>query len=148
MICPACGRKAGAAAMYLFDTDTITNVLKKQPSPSLLQRLATIDQSYQYISTITVAEIVYGAFKSGRPRFHLENLERILLPAVNIVSFDSKAAYVCGRLRAELEGRGEPLSLADLEIGAIAIANDLTLITGNTRHFARIPDLVFENWLA
>lgn len=133
--------------MYLFDTDTITNVLKKQPSPSLLQRLAATDRSRQHISTITVAEIVYGAFKSGRPRFHLDNLEKILLPAVNIVGFDSKAAYVCGRLRAELEGRGEPLSLADLEIAAIAMANDLTLVTGNTRHFERIPDLAVENWL-
>lgn len=134
--------------MYLFDTDTITNILKKRPSPILLERLAAIDQSRQFISTITVAEIVYGAFKSSRPRFHLENLERILLPAVNIVGFDSKAAYICGRLRAELEERGDPLSLADLEIGAIAVANDLTLVTGNTRHFARLPGLAVENWLA
>ena len=55
------------------------------------------------------------------------NLETILLPVVNIISFDTKAAYVCGRIRAELEKRGTPLDLADLEIVSIAIANNLTL---------------------
>ena len=37
--------------------------------------------------------------------------------------------------------------LADLEIASIAIANDLTLITNNVRHFKCIPLLQFENWL-
>ena len=70
-----------------------------------------------------------------------------MLPAVNIVGFDTKAAYVCGRIRAELEKRGTPLDLADLEIASIAITNDFTLITNNVRHFERIPLLRYENWL-
>jgi tRNA(fMet)-specific endonuclease VapC len=133
--------------MFLFDTDTITNSLKPQPSPSLLQKLANTPQSHQYISTITVFEIVYGAEKSIRPQFHLTNLQNLLLPAVNIASFDTKAAYICGQLRAELEKRGTPLALADMQIAAIAIANDFTLITHNTRHFKRVPLLKFEDWL-
>jgi len=67
--------------MFLFDTDTI----------------------------ITISKIVYGAEKVHSPKYHLNNLESILLPAVNIVGFDTKAAYVCGRIRAELEKRGTPL---------------------------------------
>jgi tRNA(fMet)-specific endonuclease VapC len=47
-----------------------------------------------------------------------------------------------------LEERGLPLADADLRIAAIALANDLTLVTGNVRHFRRIPDLAVENWLA
>lgn len=74
-------------------------------------------------------------------------METVLLPAVNIIGFDSKSAYICGRIRAELEKRGTPLDLADLEIASIAIANNLTLITNNVRHFKRIPLLQFENWL-
>ncbi len=133
--------------MYLFDTDVITNTLKKRPSAALVSRLAGLEQRLQYISTITVSEIVYGAYKSSRPEYHLDNLEKVLLPAVNIAGFDGKAAYVCGRLRAQLEKQGLSLSLADLEIAAIAIANDFILVTGNTRHFARIPGLQVENWL-
>ncbi|MGX9727455.1 MAG: PIN domain-containing protein [Candidatus Electronema sp. VV] len=133
--------------MYLFDTDIITNVLKKQPSQCLLERLALIPKHQQHISTVTVSEIVYGAMKSSRPAYHLNNLEQILLPSVNVVSFDSKAACVCGRLRAELEKKGQPLDLADLEIASIAIAEDLILVTGNIRHFCRIEGLKLENWL-
>ena len=134
--------------MYLFDTDIITNIFKKRPAPGLLARLAYIPRSQQHISTTTIAEIVYGACKSDKPAHHLRNLQEILLPAVNILGFDSKAAFVCGRLRAELEKTGTPLALADLEIAAIALANQLVLVTGNTRHFGRIPNLTVENWLA
>lgn len=133
--------------MYLFDTDIITNIFKKQPSPALLARLSGTPRSSQHISTITISEIVYGARKSSRPRHHLDNLEKVLLPAVNIVGFDTRAAYVCGSLRARLEREGNPLALADLEIAAIALARDLVLVSGNVRHFSRISELRLENWL-
>lgn len=133
--------------MYLFDTDVITNVFKKNPYAPLLKRLGAIPQSLQFISTITISEIVYGAEKSGRPGHHLRNLEKVLLPAVNIAAFDAPAAYVCGRIRADLEKRGEPLSLADLEIAAIAMANKFVLVSGNSKHFSRINGLLYENWL-
>ena len=134
-------------AMFLFDTDTIANIVKSRPSPNLLKRLEKTSKNQQYISTISISEIIYGAEKSQRPDFHLNNLETILLPAVNIVGFDTKAAYVCGRIRAELEKRGTPLDLADLEIASIAIANNLILVTNNVRHFERVPLLQYENWL-
>ena len=134
-------------AMFLFDTDTITNIVKPHPSQNLLKKLDPLSKNQQYISTITISEIVYGAEKSHRPDFHLNNLDNLLLPAVNIIGFDTKAAYVCGRIRAELEKRGTPLDLADLEIASIAIANNLILITNNVRHFKRVPLLQYDNWL-
>ena len=133
--------------MFLFDTDVITNIVKPRPSQKLVEKLDKLSKNQQYISTVTISEIVYGAEKSQRPDFHLNNLENILLPAVNIIGFDTKAAYVCGRIRAELEKRGVPLDLADLEIASIAIANHLTLITNNERHFKRVPLLQYDNWL-
>lgn len=133
--------------MYLFDTDIITNIFKKQPFSGLLTRLADTPRKQQYISTVTISEILYGAYKSDRPEYHLSNLQNILLPAVNILGFDSKAAYACGRIHAEMEKSGTPLALADLEIAAISLANQLVLVTGNTRHFSRISGLTVENWL-
>jgi len=50
----------------------------------------------------TISEIVYGSYKSDRPVYHLSNFRNIFFPAVNILGFDSKAAYACGRIRAEL----------------------------------------------
>lgn len=133
--------------MYLFDTDILTNIVKPRPSAKLLEHLQAIPQTQQFVSTITIAEIVYGAMKSQRPDYHLKMLEEVLLPAVNIIGFDAKAAYACGRIWAELEQAGTPLALADMEIASIAIANDLTLITHNLRHFGRIRQLRCESWI-
>jgi predicted nucleic acid-binding protein len=133
--------------MYLFDTDVITNILKKRPSQNLVMRLQDCDKSSQFISVITVMEIIYGAYKSSRPEYHLEKLENVILPAVNIARFGMKSAHICGKLKADLELKGRRLSLADLQIAAIAIADELILITGNISHFERIPGLKTENWL-
>lgn len=133
--------------MYLFDTDTITNILKPKPSKKLLNKLKSVSKHGQYISTITLQEIVYGAYKSRRKEYHLNKLRELLLPSVHLAGFDARAAYVCGALKAEPESAGTPLCLADLQIAAIALANNFILITGNTRHFSRIKDLKLENWL-
>ncbi len=133
--------------MYLFDTDTITGVLKKSPFPGLIKKLNKLKKSNQFISTITISEIVYGAYKSTRPDYHIERLEKILLPAVNILGFDTKASYICGRLMAELQQKSNIITLADLQIASIAIANDLILVTGDTKHFKRIDILEIDNWL-
>ena len=133
--------------MYLFDTDTITNLLKRAPSQQLLKKLSGLAPERQHISTITVYEIVYGAHKSERKQHHLRNLQEVLLPSVRLVGFDAAAAFVCGALRAELEATGLPLPLADLQVASIAIANELVLITGNVRHFARVKRLKVDNWM-
>jgi len=51
------------------------------------------------------------------------------------------------KLRARLELQGQPLALADLEVASIAIANNMVLVSGNTRHFPRIAEMSLENWL-
>ncbi len=133
--------------MYLFDTDVVSNALRKRPSASLMRRLRGVDPREQFISSITVAEIAYGAWKSDRREHHLRNLREVVLASVQVLDFDLAAAYVAGELRALLERRGTPLAFADLEIAAIALANDLTLVTGNVKHFRRVPGLRVENWL-
>ncbi len=133
--------------MYLFDTDIISNLFKPKPNRKLVERIKRLDRAEQYIPTITVAEIVYGARKGPNTAKHLSNLEKVLLPHINVLDFDLRAAYIAGELRAELEIQGNPLSFTDIQIAAIAISNRLTLITGNTGHFNRIPALQLENWL-
>ena len=133
--------------MYLFDTDIISNIVRKKPSPYLIERLRVIPPEIQYISTITVGELVYGAFKSDRKEKHLEQLNNKLLPLVQLIPFDDREAFIYGEIRSALERRRMPLSDTDLMIASTALANDLVLITGNERHFTRINDLQVENWL-
>ena len=134
--------------MYLFDTDSITNILKKKPSEKMRARIRTVSKSQSHISTVTLGEIVYGAFKSSNPGIHLKNLRQILLPMVNLVTFDSRAAYYYGKIRASLESGGTVIAHADIQIASIALGYNLTVITGNTRHFSRIQDLKVENWIS
>lgn len=133
--------------MYLFDTDTISNLLSKRPSPKLKRRLKRVPPEQQFTSTITVAELYSGVYKSPRPQEFRRRLEREVLPRVRVVPFDRRAAETYGRVRAELERAGKPLADPDLMIAAIALSRGLTVVTGNVRHFARVPGLTVENWL-
>ena len=134
--------------MYLFDTDTISNLIKKRPAPGLLRRLSEISPELQFTSAITVGELVYGAYRSNRPDYFLDKLEKLVWPNVTILPFDHAAAKIYGKLRADLERKGIPLSEPDLRIASIAMAHQFTLITGNVKHFVRIPDLKIEDWLS
>jgi len=133
--------------VYLFDTDILSQVLKRAPSPGLLTRLATVPAEQQFTSAITVGEMVYGAYRSDRPDHFLRQLEERLWPNIRILPFNRAAAETYGRLRAQLEEAGAPLAEPDLRIAAIALTHDLTMVTGNIRHFSRVPGLRTESWL-
>jgi tRNA(fMet)-specific endonuclease VapC len=134
--------------MYLFDTDFVVELLRGRLSSAADARLHGVPTAEQHICTVTLSELVYGARRTARPEYHLRLIETVLLPCVKVVAFDAAAAYAAGALRTRLEGIGEPLSFPDLQIAAMAMANDLVLVTGNTRHFARVQGLRLENWLA
>lgn len=133
--------------MYLFDTDTLSQVVRRAPPAGLLSRLAGIPVDQQFTSAITVGEMVYGAYRSQRREYLLRQLEERLWPNIRILPFNRRAAETYGRLRAELEQAGTPLSEPDLRIAAIALTHDLTVVTGNVRHFSRVPGLRVESWL-
>ena len=61
-------------------------------------------------------------------------------------SFDGKAARIFGDIRADLARKGTPIGPYDLQIAAIALANDCILITHNTGEFSRIAGLKLEDW--
>lgn len=133
--------------MYLFDTDAVSQIIRKDPPLHFIRRLANISPEKQFTTTITVGEMVYGAYKSNRPEYFMEKLENIILPNICILPFDEGSSRIYGKLRAELEKKGTPLMEADLRIASIALNNDLIVITGNVKHFLKVPRLLVENWL-
>ena len=134
--------------MYLFDTDTLSNVVKQKPSGRLLEKLEETPIAFQHTSAINVGEIYYGANRSLRKKQILKAFEEMVFPNVNILPFDRQSGQVFGILKAELEKRGIGCSETDLRIAAVAIQHSLILITGNTRHFKNIPGLRIEDWIA
>jgi predicted nucleic acid-binding protein len=134
--------------MYLLDTDTLSNLLKRAPSTTLIAKLVSMPSEQRFTSSITLGELVYGAHRLGtRAGVLLEQIDRVLLPYRPVIPFDADAARRYGEVRAELERRGTPLADADLRIAAVALARGLTMVTGNVRHFQRVPGLAVENWL-
>ena len=134
--------------MYLFDTDTLSNIVKREPSGRLLEKLKETPKAFQYTSAINVGEIYYGANRSSRKVQILKAFEEKVFPNVNILSFDRQSGRVFGILKAELETRGIGCSETDLRIAAVAIQHSFTLITGNTEQFKNIPGLRIEDWIA
>ena len=133
---------------FLFDTDAISEVLRKRPAPLYLGWLRTVPREDQFTSAVVAAELYKGAFRSERTRFHLENIEKRVLPSVTVLPFDVAVARVYGEIEAGLKKGGRPLADADLQIAATAIRHGLELVTGNIRHFERVPGLVLCRVLA
>ncbi len=126
---------------YLFDTDAISELLKPRPAAGYVRWLAGVAREDQFTSAVVLGELYQGAFCSPAIARHLENIEKRVLPAVTVLSYDAAAARVYGQIRAHLESAGRPLADADLQIAATALVHDLELVTGNVKHFKRVPQL-------
>jgi len=133
--------------MYLFDTDVLSNVLKKKRSAALMARLKRVPRAAQFTSAVNAAEIYFGIFRNEGRQELLRSYEAEIFPRLTILPFDFACARVFGRIKAYLESRGLTTFEPDLQIASIALAHKLTLVTGNVRHYQGIPGLRIENWI-
>src|SRR5262249_2782368 len=131
---------------YLFDTDALSQPLRRQPSRLFVERISKIPPEDQFTSAITAGGLFYCAWRPPHAGVFLEGV-RAVLAGVWAVSFVLEECRGICRLRADLEASGLPLATADLQIAAIAISGDFVLVTGNLRHFERVPNLRSEDWI-
>jgi tRNA(fMet)-specific endonuclease VapC len=134
--------------MYLFDTDVLSDSIKPRPSPGLAARMESLPREIMFTSAITVGEIYYGAYRVPSRTAILKPFEEHIFPNLTILPFDAECARIYGRTKARLEKRGISKGGSDLRIAAIALRHGMTLVTGNLKHFAGIPRLRAENWMA
>ena len=133
--------------MYLFDTNVLSEVLKKKPNAALMQRLSVISGNLQFTSCICVMELRYGSRRRKDHESFWKRIQEQLLSRVEILGVAEETAILAGDLGAELSLHGLGISAEDLLIAATALQLDMTLITANTRHFEVIPGLKLENWI-
>ena len=129
---------------YLLDTN-ICVLLIRQKSPQVLAKLTSHSIMDIGVSAMTVAELQYGVQKSNQSIQNQRALDQFLLP-LTILPFDSDDALIYGQIRAGLEAQGLPIGAIDTFIAAQAVHYNLTLVTNNMREFARVPNLVIEDW--
>jgi len=133
---------------FLFDTDAISEALRKRPAAAYLEWLRALPRGEQFASAVSIGEMYRGAFRSPERERHLRNIEERVLSAVTVLPFDTSVARIYGELHAALSTAGRPLADADLQIAATGLRFGLEMVTGNLRHFSRIPGLVVNDILA
>jgi tRNA(fMet)-specific endonuclease VapC len=96
----------------------------------------------------TVGELYFGAYHSGRVEANVVRVRAFLSPpGPQVLRIDELAAEQFGRLKALLRHEGRLIGDIDLFIAGVALRHGLTVVTNNTGHFERIPELPLENWL-
>jgi tRNA(fMet)-specific endonuclease VapC len=128
----------------MLNTDTCSYIMKRS-SDVLLQRLRKTPVSDICVSVITQSELLYGVEISPRRRQD-EAALNALLAYVETLNFPDGAAPHYASIRARLKAEGTMIGANDLLLAAHARSLGLTLVTNNTREFARVPQLKIENW--
>jgi tRNA(fMet)-specific endonuclease VapC len=133
-----------SARLYLLDTD-ISIYLLNGKLPEVEEHLASLPAEQVGTTTVTAAELRFGALNSGRPQKNLARVETFLAPLTQI-PFDERAAIQFGSLKQHLVSKGQLIGLMDLLIAACALTAGAVLVTNNMREFSRVPSLTVENW--
>lgn len=131
--------------MYMLDTNICIYIKKNKP-PQVLEKLQSLNASQVCMSSITYAELFYGAIKSQYP---IKNIEQIisLKAVIPILSFDEAAAEKYGEIRSDLEKQGLIIGSNDFLIAAHALSQNHILVSNNLREFNRVKNLQTENWI-
>ncbi len=128
--------------MILLDTDVCVELLKG--NKKVLQARDRYDGPVA-ICFMTIAELYYGAEKSKDPPRNFDTIEKLLL-SVEIVQTDIAILTRFGLVKGQLVKQGLVIADADILIASAALEKADKLITGNARHFERIPGLALEDW--
>jgi tRNA(fMet)-specific endonuclease VapC len=129
---------------YILDTD-ISIYLLKGIAPKAANKIGRLTPGDVGITTVTIAELLFGAEKSDHIEKNKSAIDRFISPLV-ILPFDTSAAARYGKIRKLLESKGTPIGSMDLMIAAIASSFDAILVTNNVKEFRRVPGLKVENW--
>jgi tRNA(fMet)-specific endonuclease VapC len=130
---------------YMLDTNMCIYIIKKKPA-RVLEKFTSLKTDDVCISAITLAELQYGVYKSMFPERNELALLNFLVP-ITLLSFSDGASIFYGKIRRDLEKRGQVIGANDLLIAAHALSENLILVTNNTKEFCRIPNLALENWV-
>ena len=129
---------------YLLDTNICIYFLNH--NTRIVDKIASVSVNDLAISCFNLTELLYGAHNS---EYVARNLERVryIENTLRVLPFDRNAIDNYAVIKTDLKKRGRLIDDFDILIAAVALSNDMILVTNNKRHFERIPNLVIENWL-
>ena len=132
---------------YLLDTN-ISIVLINGISDLARKRFSKAVESGEqaWVPSVSVFELWYGVAKSVQTDANTRRLKMFLEGQVRVLEFGEEDARRAGEIRSSLERIGKPIGTYDVLIAGQAMNWRLTLVTANTREFARVKGLAWEDW--
>ena len=130
---------------YLLDSDIAIELLRGR-NVQLTEKLASVSRQEVFLSTVTVSELLFGAYRSRDPQRSLL-ICRQFWASFQILYLNEAAAERAANVRAHLEETGQRIGAYDVLIAGIALAYGHVIVTHNTREFERVPDLQLEDWV-
>jgi tRNA(fMet)-specific endonuclease VapC len=131
--------------IYVLDTDICIYFLNGT-YPSISKEISTHTLEDIAITSVSVAELYYGAHHSARKTSNLEILEEFL-QMVQILPFDRTCAEHFGELKEILHRDGKMLGPYDLLIASIVHSQRHTLVTHNVKEFSQVKGLLVVDWV-
>ena len=133
--------------MYLLDTNVCIALLNGRPQ-QVRVRLEQVRAADVFvgISSVVAFELGYGVGRSTHRETNARAVEAFLAGPFEVVPFDEEDARAAGRVRAELATAGTPIGAYDILIAGQAVRSGAILVTADTREFARVRGLAWEDW--
>ncbi len=134
-------------ARYLLDTNIFSEPLKPEPDNNVLQKLKQ-HKAEIVCTSIVMQEIIFGCYclPPSKRRDKIEAYFQQIQQTITILPYDNKAGEWQDRERAKLRSKGLTPPFIDSQIAAVAVTNNLILVTRNTNDFTFFEDLKLENW--
>ena len=137
--------------MILIDTNVISEVMRSEPDGRVKAWLNGQMRGEVGITSITVAEVLYGIWSlpEGRRRNQLLGAAAEVFGGYlsgRIFAFDHRAAVEYAEIVVGRERIGTPISMADAQIAAICLANSADLATRNTKDFEDTGMVLVDPW--
>ncbi|MEA1647619.1 tRNA(fMet)-specific endonuclease VapC [Nitrospirillum sp. BR 11164] len=130
---------------FMLDTNLCIRVLRDRPAG--LRERFNAEAASLCISSVTLAELLYGAEKSAKP-IETRNQVEAFAARLEVLPFNERAAAHYGNIRADLEQKGRVIGPYDLMIAGHARSLGLVVVTGNLGEFRRVDGLLSEDWLS
>lgn len=137
--------------MIVLDTNVLSELMRSQPSKSVISWLDNQIAPTLYITAITVAEILYGIARlpEGKRKSALFNVASEMFDqdfSGRILAFDSQAAVLYADLVSSCEASGRQVSMADSQIAAICQLHEASVVTRNIKDFEPFKLNVINPW--
>ena len=134
---------------YLLDTNAcIALISGTEINVRRRFKRAVARESVILLSSIVAFELWYGVAKSQQKDRNTQRLETFLGGPLEWALFDEDDARAAGTVRAELETVGRPVGAYDVLLAGQARRRGAIVVTSNTKEFARVQGLKWEDWAA